>query len=842
MSKSYRGPAPSSAEALQAALRQFTIGLLLMLGAALLLLFYASSQFRGLAHPEAIDQAQLGRNLFRGDGFTTSFIRPLSMWQFSRQPRWRSCLLDRHPDIVNPPLYPALIAGVFYLIQKGDLSPPETAPPKEQTGAKDKDRSFWMAVLTWPYWHWVALAIAVVWIIMLAVVGLPRHVMPESLPLHLGGILFFLFLFGLHWNTSSSTSLVARRPFAEDASPWDIVLRGQRPPSEEGRTLEVSPQSLPKLPPSTAVGSTGAAGSQAPAASRRLLPGAALVFWPYWPWVLLALGGGCAAWLLTRWRSRQLQAAEIGWFATALGACLALIVLYSLPRMSFEVGPQESFTQFGPDRCLVYGIGVPLTLLNTWLVYLAARRLFDRRTGIMAAGLFVLSDAVCQSAVSGLSVPLVMTWTLLAVLALMAADERREKQRSLSSQFLWLAASGALIGLAFMTKYAAGWLLLPACLLCWRGWGKRAGSLGVAAMLLAFLIVAGPWLARNALLSGSVLGLAKYGLLEQSGLYPGDLLQRMLEPKFWPLSPTRLAAKIVANGHRLLTDSPWVPGCGVILVGFIAALCCRFQQPRVTRLKWWTLGAFGVLSLVACALGVEPQADWAAAQAQPGNLPVLLAPLMAVFAAGFFSTWLGTLELPKLRRRCYIALAAVAAAVPLMLHLGAARPGRFAYPPYHPPTIHTVASYLEPNEFMTSDLPWAVAWYGDRRCIWLPFTPAEFYQINDHLQHVSALLATPVTLNGRYLTEVTLGEWAPWASILGYLHFPSHFPLRVGHLVVGMNLSALEWDIFRTLDVEKVISGVHMVLLCDRKRWISHGHGTPAISPAAKPGESKPSR
>ena len=78
---------------------------------------------RNLSTPEAMDSAQLARNISQGKGYTTEFIRPFSMFLIKRanQERIDSLPPDQkadlcqvkgaHPDIVNPPLYPALLAG-----------------------------------------------------------------------------------------------------------------------------------------------------------------------------------------------------------------------------------------------------------------------------------------------------------------------------------------------------------------------------------------------------------------------------------------------------------------------------------------------------------------------------------------------------------------------------------------------------------------------------------------------------------------------------------------------------------------------------------------------------------
>ena len=59
--------------------------LLCLLAATVSLIYTARDQFRsGLNKREAIDMAQLARNIARGEGYTTHVIRPLSLWQLEQ--------------------------------------------------------------------------------------------------------------------------------------------------------------------------------------------------------------------------------------------------------------------------------------------------------------------------------------------------------------------------------------------------------------------------------------------------------------------------------------------------------------------------------------------------------------------------------------------------------------------------------------------------------------------------------------------------------------------------------------------------------------------------------------
>ncbi len=650
-------------------------GLLLTVTLGAILLLYAGNQFSGLRYPEAMDQAQLGRNLARGEGYMTRFIRPLSMWQELNCPRWRNAMLERHPDLMNPPVYPILIGSLLYMVQKGDLWPGDEPRPTWKAGEPQTFRERMFDLLHWTYWPWTLLGIAALWMCLIVHRALRMKLRRGELPWHGVGILLCLMLMGVLW----------------------------------------------------------------------------------------------------------------------------------APATSFKVEPEEAATVFGPDRWIAYGLGIPLTLLNGCLTYLIARRLFDRRVGVTAAALFVLSETMCQYAISGLNVMLTMLWLSLATFALVVASDLRSPERRPVIALLLALLAGAIIGLAFLTKYAAGWLLLPACILAWRLWGWQRGAwvaLGMAAM---FLLVATPWMARNYWLSNNPLGLATSSISEKVPALLRSNLQRSLEPNFTAADFKQIAAKTTRNMREVWIESPWVSGGGVILAFFVVALFNPFRRPAVNRFKWFTVGCAAVLFLATCAVGLQPRPP--NALAQEGNLLVLLAPLMTMYAAALFFTLLDRLQLyVPLWRGCVVALFMLTTALPVLVALAPSLQSlslfgpmadRYAYPPYYPPKIAEAAGYLDAKEFMVSDQPWAVAWYGDRRCIWIPLTPKQFYDLNDLHQHIAALLLTPVTLNRRMLSEIMFDEWWPWAPILRFLKFPEDFPLKAA----------------------KQLEGVNIILSCDRKRW-----------------------
>ncbi len=72
--------------------------ILIALVLVFLYLIFMAGQFHGLTDENAMDYAQVAQNLAQGEGFTTNFIKPISLT--------RNASLARHPDLTYPPLHP----------------------------------------------------------------------------------------------------------------------------------------------------------------------------------------------------------------------------------------------------------------------------------------------------------------------------------------------------------------------------------------------------------------------------------------------------------------------------------------------------------------------------------------------------------------------------------------------------------------------------------------------------------------------------------------------------------------------------------------------------------------
>lgn len=82
------------------------------LGLLTLTTIYDVRKFRNFSTSEAMDVAQLARNISEGKGFVTDHVRPFSIYLQQRERVDRaSAARGAHADIANAPVYPLLLAG-----------------------------------------------------------------------------------------------------------------------------------------------------------------------------------------------------------------------------------------------------------------------------------------------------------------------------------------------------------------------------------------------------------------------------------------------------------------------------------------------------------------------------------------------------------------------------------------------------------------------------------------------------------------------------------------------------------------------------------------------------------
>lgn len=94
---------------------------------------YAVLTFRGLRDPQAMEQAQLARQLARGQGYVTQCVRPVDLW-IREQAGHSDPEPAPLPEMRQPPLYPLLLAGIFRIAR-----PDFRVDPRETLHAPERN-------------------------------------------------------------------------------------------------------------------------------------------------------------------------------------------------------------------------------------------------------------------------------------------------------------------------------------------------------------------------------------------------------------------------------------------------------------------------------------------------------------------------------------------------------------------------------------------------------------------------------------------------------------------------------------------------------------------------------
>jgi hypothetical protein len=440
------------------------------------------------------------------------------------------------------------------------------------------------------------------------------------------------------------------------------------------------------------------------------------------------------------------------------------------------------FTRYSPEFFIAIFNQI-LLLVVVLLTFLVARKIFDTPAAWLAALLVLGSNVLWKFSVSGLPTLLLLViflgvvWCLAAVETL-GGDENPEQRR----RFILALAVGLLTGLGMLTRYSFGWVILPVILYFVIFGGTRRTGLAVAAFL-AFAVVATPWIARNLAVSGTFLGTAGYAVVEGTFAFPGSRLMQSLNPDmtsaYWVLPYT---VKLQTNLRYILQDDMLSLGGGWMGILFLAGLLLGLRNVVARRLRYFTMMCLGVF-LVVSALG-RTQLTYISPELNTENPLVLLTPLVVIFGVAFFLTLLNQMNAPSVQVRSgVVGLVVMLACQQFILTLLPPKTTPGAYPPYYPPEIQKFSGWMRPDELVMSDIPWAVAWYGDRQCTWTTINSQyEFFQFNDFVKPVRALYLTLNTLDAKLFTECLQGGVDSWGNFVlktvAANQIPPQFPLK----------------------------------------------------------------
>jgi hypothetical protein len=463
---------------------------------------------------------------------------------------------------------------------------------------------------------------------------------------------------------------------------------------------------------------------------------------------------------------------------------------YAIPTAKPFWSSNGKFSRFEPDF-LIAMFNQLLLLVVIALVFFLARRLFDRGVAWLTAGLLLGTELLWRFSVSGLSTLLLMVIFLgLAWCLVLLEQEAREPKRGPIVILVLAGLAGAAVGLGGLTRYSFGWLIIPVLVFLVLFGGQRRVALALLA-LAVFAAVMTPWILRNYSVSGSPFGTATYTVVENTVLFPENRLERSLEPDLSRLFLAAFWLKFDANLRQIVTSELPRFGGNWITAFFLVGLLVSFRSPTIARLRYFLLGC-GLVLIIAQALG-RTQLSEEVPEVNSENLLVLLVPLVLLYGVSLFYLLLEQMPLPFPEARFLVmGIFSLVGCLPMLFVFMPPKPSPVVYPPYLPPAIQTVAGWLTEGELAMSDIPWAMAWYGQRQCVWLtlkctpdakdPKSHENFFAINDYEKPIRALYLTPQTMDDRFLTQwIKAGELSWGNFILESIvkkKVPEYFPLN----------------------------------------------------------------
>jgi hypothetical protein len=162
----------------------------------------------------------------------------------------------------------------------------------------------------------------------------------------------------------------------------------------------------------------------------------------------------------------------------------------------------------------------------------------------------------------------------------------------------------------------------------------------------------------------------------------------------------------------------------------------------------------------------------------PNNLHLIFLPVMTGYGLAFLSVLWTRLNLPlhiPVVRNGHFIMAIFISALPTMLtaptRISMAVAGhelqRVNYPYYYPKLLVQYSNMVKKNEAIATDIPWAVAWYGNRAAIWLPKDRGQLERLREdgklRGQPITGMLLSRFTLDSSpYMLTDARTENYPW--------------------------------------------------------------------------------
>jgi hypothetical protein len=440
---------------------------------------------------------------------------------------------------------------------------------------------------------------------------------------------------------------------------------------------------------------------------------------------------------------------------------------------------------YAGDRAVAM-MSILLFLGSLVVLFFTVRRLFDRRLALLTCGLILLCDAMWQYSLSGLPQMLLLLLFNGAVYLLVRAVEAHYAGEPTMK---WLANLGAVFGLLALTHALTFWIFLPAAIFV--GLFFRPRGWPAVIMLATWAIVYLPWLIRTFIVCGNPGGVAIYSLFTGIGHTEWGWMRQMnFDPGVGLLGSffDKLSGGLTSQTAHLFEYF----GLSVVALMFFVSLLYPFKKTETAAVRWIIFAMWGGAVVGMCLYGINEEQGVAANQ-----LHLIFVPLMTCYGLAYLLVQWNRLAFTiPFARAGFLTLLYLLCALPMIFATPWLSPPKpfVRWPPYMPALIGVLNDWMRPEEITASDMPWAVAWYANRRSLWLPETIHAFSDLGDYQTlggPVNGLYLTPVSGTDNQLRDIVKGEYKDWAPVIQRTQLLEKFPLQWNTVALGLDNECL---------------------------------------------------
>lgn len=434
-----------------------------------------------------------------------------------------------------------------------------------------------------------------------------------------------------------------------------------------------------------------------------------------------------------------------------------------------------------PDLEMVYDgdrviatVSTIFFLLALLFSYILLKYLFDEILAATVVLLMGFSKLLLQFAVSGLAQPMLMC-LFIGVVACVCAAIRADIYCKSKQVLLYNILAFLLAVLMCHTCRISIWCMLGLIVftgLYFRPKGMYAVigvSIGIILALIPITIMLQPSGGISAAFQQAFYGGFGVGNMEQMLRSTDEFGFNVNSSNFF----LRLLGATFSQSSTMYTHM----GSIIVTPFFLLALFNRYRNPITNGLKWLIFSCW----ISACA-GMALFGETSAMGVS--QLSVIFTPFFAAYGVSLVFIFLARLQpggsFVAIRNLAIGAMFLISSGLflfefPRELQTGILTSARGIphFPPYYPNKLNgELNSITNPRDIIVTDQPWAVAWYADRKALWLPTRVSSFTDDLEPVfrrsgQRVQGFLITPSShsMQGSGISGVIsrAGEFAPLA-------------------------------------------------------------------------------